>query len=73
MEKYGGYKFIAVLLFTLASEYVTVVSIVPDHQISLVRDMGGHGGNPFQGVKDLVVAILFTHRNPDRLDFIRFL
>jgi hypothetical protein len=73
MEKYGGYKFIAVLLFTLASEYVTVVSIVPDHQLSLVRDMGDHGGNPFQGVKDLVVAILFAYRKPDRLDFIRFL
>ncbi len=73
MEKYGGYKFIAVPLFTLASEYVTVVSIVPDHQLSLVRDMGDHGGNPFQGVKDLVVAILLAYRKPDRLDFIRFL
>ncbi len=49
----------AVSLFTLAPRYVTVVSIVPDHLLSLVGDMRGHGGTPFEGIEVLLLFSIF--------------
>ena len=53
--KYGGYKFIAVPFFPLAPRHVAVEAIVTHHLLAFVWDMGAHGGNPFQGVKDLLL------------------
>jgi len=49
--------------FSLSPGNVTVVAIVPDHLLAPVRDVGTHGGQPFQGIEDLFLSSIFRPVN----------
>ena len=46
----------AVLSFPLGHTDIAVVPVVANYLFSLVGHMGGHGRQPFQGIKDLLVT-----------------
>ena len=50
-----GYQIALALLFTLAPRYVAIITIVSHHLHPFVWDMGTHGTEPFQGIKDFLV------------------
>jgi hypothetical protein len=49
------YPFILVLSLPFPPANITVIPIIPDHLLSLVRHMGAHGSQPLQSVKDLLL------------------
>jgi len=42
--------------FSLSPGDITVVSIIPHHLLSPVRDVGTHGGQPLKGIEDLFLG-----------------
>ena len=43
-----------ILVFPFTATHITIVAIVSDYLLSFVRNTGTHGGQPFEGVKDLL-------------------
>jgi len=39
--------------FPFSPRNVTVITVIPDHLLPPVRDVGAHGGQPLQGIEDL--------------------
>ena len=52
--------------FSLSQGDITVVSIIPHHLLSPVRDVGTHGGQPLKGIEDL-----FSVRQRQLSDLVR--
>ena len=46
-------------VFPIAPADITVISIIPDHLLPLVQDMGKHGCQPPQGIKDTLFFAVF--------------
>ncbi len=49
--------------FPFSPGNITVVTIVPDHLLPPVRDVGTHGGQPLQGIEDLFLGSAFRPVN----------
>jgi hypothetical protein len=50
---------VLVYLLALTPTDVAVVAIVTNHLLTLVRDMGAHGCQPLQGIKDILLFSVF--------------
>jgi hypothetical protein len=46
---------------------------VPHHLLALIRNMGTHGGHPFESVENLLFLILAVFRFIDNLRWLRIL
>ena len=48
----GGYQAVLILPFSFTATYITIITTVPHHLLTLIWNVGSHGSEPFEGIKD---------------------